>query len=67
MKKQEAVLNPSESKQSKNAVSENEKPKPSGRKKEIKHKYTCAICGENIWFKTKRELETHMRGMHIEE
>lgn len=66
MKKQEAVLNPSESKQSKNAVSEKEKTKSSGRKKEIKPKYTCVQCGEDAWFHTKRELYNHFKAFHTE-
>ena len=66
MKKQEAVLNPSESKQSKNAVSEKEKTNSSGRKKEIKHKYTCVQCGEDTWFCTKRELYNHIEALHTE-
>lgn len=64
--KLKAGVNPSESKQSKNAVSENEKPKPSEHKTKTKHKYTCAICGPAYWFNTQRELENHMRCMHSE-
>ena len=66
MKKQEAVLNPSESKQSKNAVSEKEKTKFSGRKKGIKHKYTCVQCGVDTWFHTKKELDNHIKALHTE-
>lgn len=65
-KKQKAVLNPSESKQSKNAVSEKAKTTPSERKKETKHKYTCKQCGDHVWFKTKIDLNHHMEAMHWE-
>ena len=63
-KKQEAVLNPSESKQSKTAVSEKEKTKPSERKKEAKHKYACEQCGTKMWFETQKELAYHIRSKH---
>lgn len=64
--KQKAVINPSESKQSKNAVSEKAKTTPSERKKETKHIYTCKQCGDHVWFKTKKELNHHMAAMHWE-
>ena len=67
MKKQEAVLNPSESKQSKNTETKKNEPKPSGRKQERKHKYTCVQCGENVWFNTKRELDRHIDALHTED
>lgn len=53
--KQKAAINPSESKQSKNAVSEKAKTKPSERKKEAKHK-----------FKTQKELADHISFIHCE-
>lgn len=64
--KQKAVINPSESKQSKNAVSEKAKTMSSERKKETKHIYTCKQCGDHVWFKTKIELNHHMDAMHRE-
>ena len=65
--KQKAVVIPIESKQGKKSSVGKEKEKSSGRKKEIKHKYTCEKCGPNRWFNTQRELENHMCSMHTEE
>lgn len=65
--KQKAVVNPFESKQAKKSSVGKEKENSSGRKKEIKHKFTCKICGNDFWFKTQMELKNHMRSMHCEE
>ena len=62
--KQEAVVNPFESKQSKKSSVRKEKEKPSGRKKEKRHKYTCNICGSHMWFNTEMELNHHMETIH---
>lgn len=64
--KLKAGVNPSESKQSKNAVSEKAKTTPSERNKETKHKYTCKQCGPDTWFKTQMGLKNHMDAMHRE-
>lgn len=55
-----------ESKQGENEASKTEKSKSSNRKKGQKHKYTCDICGANTWFKTKRELDNHIKALHTE-
>lgn len=65
--KQKAVMNPSESKHGKKSSVGKEKEKSSARKKEIKHKYTCKICGHDLWFKTQMELNNHMLRIHCEE
>lgn len=60
-------MNPSESKHGKKSSVGKEKEKSSARKKEIKHKYTCKICGHDLWFKTQMELNNHMLRIHCEE
>ena len=64
--KQKAVVIPIESKQGKKSSVGKEKEKSSGRKKEKKHKYTCVQCGKDTWFKTKRELNKHIKAIHTE-
>lgn len=64
--KQKAVINPSESKQSKKNSVGKEKEKSSERKKEINHKYTCEKCGTKMWFKTQKELVNHIELIHRE-
>ena len=64
--KQEAVVNPVESKQNEIAASGKKKKKPSERKKEKKHKYTCNSCGSHMWFKTAKELNDHKKNIHQE-
>ena len=65
--KQKAVVNPFESKQAKKSSVGKEKENFSERKKKIKHKFTCKICGNDFWFKTQMELKNHMCSMHCEE
>lgn len=65
--KQKGKANSSGFKQGKKSSVGKEKEKSSGRKKEIKHKYTCKICGHEMWFKTKMELNNHMHCTHCEE
>ena len=64
--KQKAVVNPFESKQAKKSSVGKEKENFSERKKKIKHKYTCVQCGKDTWFKTKRELNNHIKAIHTE-
>mgnify|MGYP004524225131 CR=1 FL=1 len=64
--KQKAVVIPIESKQGKKSSVGKEKKKSSGRKKEIKHKYTCARCGALVWFQTQKELNIHRIACHSE-
>ena len=65
--KQKAVVIPIESKQAKKSSVGKEKENFSERKKKIKHKFTCKICGNDFWFKTQMELKNHMCSMHCEE
>lgn len=65
--KQKAVVIPIESKQGKKSSVGKEKENFSERKKKIKHKFTCKICGNDFWFKTQMELKNHMCSMHCEE
>lgn len=65
--KQKGKANSSGFKQGKKSSVGKEKEKSSGRKKEIKHKYTCKICGHEMWFKTQMELNNHMHCTHCEE
>lgn len=62
--KHNPVMSPSESKQRKNAALKKEKQQRPERNH--KHKYTCGICGPNIWFKTQRELRNHIEALHEE-
>ena len=64
--KLKAGVNPSESKQSENEVSEKEKLKPSKHKTKTMHKYTCKTCGPNTWFYSQREFDTHCAFYHGE-
>ena len=65
--KQKPVVNPVESKQGKNnSVGKN--PNKSSRPKEKKeNRYTCKLCGPNMWFTTQKKLENHMKSIHGEE
>ena len=65
--KQKAVVIPIESKQAKKSSVGKEKENFSERKKKIKHKFTCKICGKDTWFKTKRELNNHIKAIHTED
>ena len=64
--KQKAVVIPIESKQAKKSSVGKEKENFSERKKKIKHKFTCKICGNDFWFKTQMELKNHIKAIHTE-
>ena len=64
---QKPVVNPIESKQGKNKSVGKDYKKPSGTKEKKENRYTCKLCGPDMWFKTQRAFENHMKCMHYEE
>ena len=65
--KQKPVVNPIESKQGKNNSVGKNPNKSSGPKEKKENRYTCKLCGPDMWFKTQKKLENHMHCMHSEE
>ena len=61
---QKPVVNPIESKQGKNKSVGKDYKKSSGPKEKKENRYTCMFCGPDMWFKTQRALENHMKGIH---
>ena len=64
---QKPVVNPIKSKQGKNKSVGKDNKKSSGPKEKKENRYTCNLCGPNMWFKTQKGLENHMKSIHGEE
>lgn len=65
--KQKSVLSPIETEQGKEKSVGKEKEKISGSKGKKENRYTCNLCGPDMWFKTQKGLENHMTSIHKEE
>lgn len=65
--KQIPVVNPIESKQGENKSVGKDYKKSSEPKEKKENRYTCKLCGPNMWFKTQKEHENHMKSIHGEE
>lgn len=65
--KQKSVLSPIETEQGKEKSVGKEKEKIPGSKGKKENRYTCNLCGPDMWFKTQKGLENHMTSIHKEE
>ena len=65
--KQDPLVKSIESKQGKNKSVGKDYKKSSGTKGKKENRYTCKLCGPDMWFKTQKGIDDHMKSIHGEE